>query len=139
MAAQTMGEVRVPVTFRGPKGAATVEDVLVDTGATHTAVESGLAEALGLVPRWRHPFETANGPRDFDIALAEVEILGRSMPMSVVIADVNLVGMTTLESLGFKVDPVQRRLEPTVGVLYSVADPETTTPIGVDPSGLIEP
>src|SRR5206468_1335965 len=70
MAAQTMGEVRVPVTFRGPKGAATVEDVLVDTGATHTAVVSGLAAALGLVARWRHPFETANGRRDCDIALA---------------------------------------------------------------------
>src|SRR5207247_6030439 len=97
MAAQTMGEVRVPVTFRGPKGAATVEDVLVDTGATHTAVESGLAEALGLVPRWRHPFDTANGPRNFDIALAEAEILGRSMPMSGVIADGTVGGSTALE------------------------------------------
>ena len=118
MLPDAMGEVRVAVTFRGPKGEATVEDVLVDTGATHTVIEAGLADALGLVPRWRHTFETANGLRDLDVAEAEVKILGRSMMMSVAIAELNLVGMTTLENLGFKVDPVRRRLEPTTGFLF---------------------
>ena len=121
MSPDVVGEVRVAVTYRGPKGEATVDNVLVDTGATHTVIDAGLAEALGLVPRWRHTFETANGFRDLDVAEAEVEILGRSMKMSVAIADLNLVGMTTLENLGFKVDPVRKRLEPTTGFLFGAS------------------
>ena len=130
MPSSGVGEVRVAVTFRGPKGVATVQDVLVDTGATHTVVESALAKTLGLVPRWRHTFETANGLRDLDVAEAEVEILGRSMGMSVAIADLNLVGMTTLENLGFKVDPVRRRLEPTTGFLLGALLPDVS-PVGL--------
>jgi len=130
MPADPMGDVRVTVTFRGPKGTATVGNVLVDTEATHTVIEAGLAEALGLTPRWRHTFETANGLRDLDVAEAEVEILGRSMVMSVAIAHLNLVGMTTLENLGFKVDLVRRRLEPTTGFLFAASCPDQS-PVGL--------
>ncbi len=116
-----VGEVRVAVTYRGPKGEATVENVLVDTGATHTVIDAGLAEALGLAPRWRHTFETANGFRDLDVAEAEVKILGRSMKMPVAIADLKLVAMTAFETRLQDRPRVRGRREPTAGFLFGAS------------------
>jgi len=39
----------------------------------------------------------------------------------VILGDRNLVGLTTLEILGFAVDPVENKLIPKAGVLYPAA------------------
>ena len=55
------------------------------------------------------------------LALAEVEIHGVRRPVLVSVGEDGehpLVGYTTLESLGFKVNPVTHALEPTPAIEY---------------------
>ena len=55
------------------------------------------------------------------LALANAEMEGVRSPILVTLAEeagVPLIGVTTLETLGFKVDPVAERLEPRTAIEY---------------------
>jgi predicted aspartyl protease len=58
------------------------------------------------------------GTIEFPVRLALLEIEGQSFRVPVILGDQNLVGLTTLETLGFAVDPLDRKLVPKPGVLY---------------------
>lgn len=114
-----MGHVYADVTFTGPKGAETVGQALVDTGATRSMIPADMARCLGLRPAWKQRMLTADGREtEAGIALTRVAIDGRSDVVQVAIlagAKAVLVGVETLEILGLRVDPSARppRIEAT--------------------------
>jgi clan AA aspartic protease len=111
-----MGHVRVAVRISHPyrqDSAVEVQDALVDTGATLTVVPRALAVELGLDIRGRNQVRTASGLVVVDRSMAWIQIEGRDGDVQVSISDTYpemLIGVTTLETLGFAVDPVNERL-----------------------------
>jgi len=118
-----MGETKVTVRIHGPKRSSDVE-LFVDTGATFTKIQRSLAEAIGLVPNRTVELELADGRRvERPIARAEIEYEGVAVPVQVVLGSDDeepLMGLTALENLGLKVDPLHQRLEPSTFKEYQV-------------------
>ena len=116
-----MGQTIVPIIIYGPAGSRRC-DGLVDTGATFTKLPRGIAEEAGLEVFREIPVELADGRTiTRPLAQVEVEIQGVRMPVIVAIAengDRPLIGYTTLELLGFKVDLVAHALEKTNAIEY---------------------
>ena len=105
----------VRVILANPKGTPQREvEFLVDTGAFHSAIPKDLAadmhlEAAGEVAVTLADKRIVRVP----ISLAYMKVLDRESILPVVIIDVPkpLLGTTTLEGLGLKVDPVSGKLE----------------------------
>ncbi|HYU06093.1 MAG TPA: retroviral-like aspartic protease family protein [Thermoplasmata archaeon] len=116
-----VGEVYARMRVHGPRGSLELERVLVDTGATHSMVERRIADRLGIPAERRTRFAVVGGTIEFPVGLALLEIEGQSFRVPVILGDRNLVGITTLEILGFAVDPVENKLIPKTGVLYPAA------------------
>jgi predicted aspartyl protease len=118
-----MGETRVVVTVHGPKGHADVE-MVADTGATLTTIPETVADEIGLIQGGRVTVKLADCSRKIvAIADAEIEFMGDRAPVRVLVGppdQVSLLGLTSLETLGLKVNPVERRLEPSEFTLYAV-------------------
>lgn len=116
-----MGETIVTLTLHGPKGSRQV-DGLADTAATFTKIPEAIAEALGLEARFETQVELGDGRTiTRQLALVEVEIEDVRRPVLVALAENGeqpLVGYTTLEALGFKVDTVRHVLERTAAIEY---------------------
>jgi clan AA aspartic protease len=113
-----MGHVRVPVRISNPENpgpAVDVKEALVDTGATWTCVPRSLVESLGLRVVGNIRVRTAAGPQDLTQSYAQIEIAGKTLVTHILLSDTLetvLIGVTTLEALGFGVDPTgQRRFE----------------------------
>ena len=123
--ATVVGEVYARLRVHGPRGSVELERVLVDTSAIHSMIDRVLAEGLGIRPEGRGRFVIVGGTVDLPLAIALLEIEGRSFRVPVILGDQNLVGLTTLETLGFGVDPVDRRLVPKPGVLFAVPSIQT--------------
>jgi predicted aspartyl protease len=119
-----MGETWVRVRLHGPKGYAGVE-MVANTGATLTTIPEHVARTAGLIPMGSVAVKLADGTRkNVAMAQAEVEIRGDKAPVRVLIGSddqVPLLGLTSLETLGLKVNPVERRLEPSESTLYALA------------------
>ncbi len=105
-----MGEVLVTMKVNGPSGSIELEGVLVDTGAIHSMIERSVAEQLGIRPEAKGLFGIIGGDVELPLATAILEIQGRSFRVPVILGDQNLVGLTTLETLGFAVDPTTQSL-----------------------------
>lgn len=116
-----MGQTLVTLTLHGPRGSAQVE-ALADTGATFTKVPTNVAERLGLQAAYEVPVQLGDGRTIIRrLALAEVEIQHVRRPVLVAVAENReepLVGYTTLEALGFKVNTVTHALESTPAIEY---------------------
>jgi len=112
-----MGHVRVKIKLSNPEradGAVEIPDALVDTGATWTAVPRAVADALGLRRVGSIALRTAGGPQTLEQSYAHIEMEGKTMVTPLVISDLLdqvLIGVTTLESMGFAVDPGTGRLK----------------------------
>ncbi len=113
-----MDQFSVRVTVAHPTDAARAAEVelIVDTGATLTWLPREAIEQLG-VPRFRRrSFIVADGRTiERDTAGAVVRLNGNEANVTVVVAepgDGHLLGATTLETLGFGVDPIRQRLVP---------------------------
>ena len=118
-----MGETRVKVKVTGSKGGEDV-DMLADTGASHTMVSQEIAERLGIKATGHALAEFADGSeRTIDFGKAEVQIGEESYSVRVLIgrSDEPLLGLSTLEMFGLKVNPVAHRLEPARTILYALA------------------
>ena len=119
-----MGETRVMVRLNGPKGFADVE-MVADTGATLTTIPETVAQEVGLVQTGRVEVRLADGSRrSLPLADAEVEVRGDRAHVRVMIGpgdQVALLGLTTLETLGLRVNPLERNLEPSVFTMYAEA------------------
>ena len=92
-------------------------NLVVDTGATFTVIPSQELENMGIKPRVKRRLRTADGrvvERDGATILAQ--IMDKSDEVPVVFGgkdDSPVIGITTLEILGFEVDPITGRLKPS--------------------------
>jgi len=117
-----MGEARTPFKVYGLNGKVVELEALVDTGATFTKIPGTAARELELEAKYETEVELADGGRvKRGLALAEVEIEGVKRPVLIAIGgekEKPLIGYTTLEILGFKVNPITGRLERTIAIEY---------------------
>ena len=116
-----MGAFTVQATV-GNLDAAEQEQVeaLVDTGSTFSALPASLLRRLGIAPTLTRRLRRANGQvEEYQAGTAFFTVNGRDGVAMVVFGpeDVYLLGATTLESLLFAVDPVNKQLIPEVGLL----------------------
>lgn len=113
-----MGQFSVRVTIAHPLDRQRRQEVelLVDTGATLSWVPRPVLDQLGAPRLQRRSFVTADGKTiERETAGAIVQLDGKEAIVTVVIAeptDACLLGATTLETLGFAVDPIRRQLVP---------------------------
>ncbi len=116
-----MGESRVLVKLCGPLGSIELE-TLADTEATFTKVPKAVAAKLGLEVKYEVPVELADRRIiTRRLALAKIEIEGVRRPVLIAIAENEekpLLGYTTLEALGLKVNPLTRKLERAIAIEY---------------------
>jgi aspartyl protease family protein len=100
-------------------------DVIVDTGAAYSWVSRKRLEPLGVRAVRRMQFRTIEGPTiERDLAPLFVATDGFTGGDNVVLAeagDMEVLGSHTLESLGVTVDPVSKKLIPTVGLALTAA------------------
>jgi predicted aspartyl protease len=114
-----MGHVRVPLRITNPDNpemTILVPDAVIDTGPTSTCVPASLAENLALRTRGSASVRTVEGVQELRASWAELELEGKGLVTHILISDTLdtvLVGVTTLEGMGFAVDPVGERLIPT--------------------------
>ncbi len=118
-----LGETRVSVRLHGPRGHADVE-MLVDTGATVTKIPQSIANRLGISPAYLAEVQLADGRVvERGESEAQVELHGRRRTIPVLIGpdhEEPLLGLTTLEILKLKVNPVTQQLEPAKWIEYSL-------------------
>src|SRR5688572_9318284 len=111
-----MGHVRVKATLAHPyrrDEGVEVEDAQVDTGATLTTVPRAIADRIGIEVVGQKRARTVTGVVMVDRSLAWIQIDGKDGFVKVSISDTYpgvLLGVTTLETLGWAVDPVSERL-----------------------------
>lgn len=111
-----MGEVKVSARVGAPGRNLRELEFMVDTGAFYTYLPPGIRSELGIALVIPHTARTADDrPLNIQLGLAYIEINGRSAGIIVSELDVPLplLGVSALEALGFKVDPVEGKLEPT--------------------------
>ena len=110
-------EVAGPAT---PEQSETVE-FLVDSGAVHSVVPATLLDRLGIKPLDEQDFRLADGTKVTRRKGGAVFRYGGRIGVADVIfgedGDSNLMGATTLESLGLVLDPLRRELRPLPMVL----------------------
>jgi len=117
-----MGTFTAKLRVWNPASPARVEelDVIVDTGAAYSWVSRTRLEALGVSAVRRMRFRTIEGHTiERDLAPVFVATDGFTGGDNVVVAepgDMEVMGAHTLESLGVTVDPVGKKLVPTVGL-----------------------
>ena len=89
---------------------------LVDTGAIYTLIPRDLLEKVGTKATGSRRFKLANGQvEEYTVGEAYVEVNGIGATSLVVFGPGKsqpLLGVTTLEVLGFQVDPVSGQLKP---------------------------
>ena len=113
-----MGQFSVRVTIVHPTDPTRQSEVelLVETGATLSWVPREVLDPLGVPRLQRRSFVMADGrTMERETAGALVQLNGKEAIVTLVIAepgDACLLGATTLESLGFAVDPIRRQLVP---------------------------
>lgn len=114
-----MGQTTVLLRVYGPLGSAELA-TLADTGATFTKIPRSIAVRVGLEERYETSVELGDGRTIIrPLALADVEVEGVRRPVLVAISqegETPLLGYTTLELLGFKVNPITQKLEKTTAI-----------------------
>lgn len=90
--------------------------LLVDSGALYSVVPKAIAKKLGIKPMGKDVFFLANGERiERDMAQALFFYLDKWGPSKIIIGepgDSALMGVVTLEALGYALDPLRRELKP---------------------------
>ena len=118
-----MGITHVDVEVAGPAASDDGEalSVLVDSGAIHSVVPATVLDRLGIEPLDTQDFRLANGAKVTRRKGGAVFRYGERVGGATVIfgepGDSNLLGATTLESLGLALDPLRRELHPLPMVL----------------------
>ena len=91
-------------------------ELLVDSGALFTSIPRSILEKLGLKPIARYRLRTFSGEVvECDVGGAIIEYESRRAVVPVVFGesgDAQVLGVTTLETLGYQLDPVTKRLRP---------------------------
>jgi len=91
-------------------------DLLVDSGAIFTSIPRDILGTLELKPVDREKLRVYGGAIvEREIGWALIEYGGKRRVVSVIFGekeDTAVLGATSLESLGFQVDPVTKKLKP---------------------------
>ena len=115
-----MGETCIRFKIYGIDGKSTVLNAIVDTGATFTKIPLYVANELGLEAKYETKVELGDGhiiTRKLAPAEVEIEDVRRLVLVSIG-EEKPLLGYTTLELLGFKVNPITGKLERTMAIEY---------------------
>ncbi len=118
-----MGLTFLEIQVGNPAAPETTElvEFLIDSGAVHSLVPTPVLERLGISPLDEQEFRLANGSRvtrKKGVALFRYEErVGGADVIFGEEGDSNLLGSTTLESLGLVLDPLRRELRPLPMVL----------------------
>lgn len=113
-----MGFVRTRVKISNPAepSRAAELELLVDTGATFSMVPASLLKEIGVQADTMFSLRLADGrfvERGGCTVWMEIEGKGYKVPAIIgENGDVPVLGVTTLEILGFEVDPMARKLKP---------------------------
>ena len=111
-----MFEVKVTLANLAAPGRAEEVSLLVDTGATLSWIPRATLEKLGVKAFSRLPFTLPDGRRlERDTTAVLMTIDGRKGAVQVAFGEAGeeaVLGATSLEGLGFLVDPVGRKLVP---------------------------
>ncbi len=113
-----MGIFRVTIGIGNMEGGDLQEvDALVDTGATHTMAPGAFLHYLHIRPMYTSEVTVANGESaHWDVGIENITYGGRRALCQVFFGPEGadyLLGATSLEALGFVVDPVAQELQPT--------------------------
>jgi predicted aspartyl protease len=111
-----MGMVTITARVAGSNGSGGEVDCVVDTGSFLTILSPAICERLHIGVPFRERVPTAdNRPLEINVGMAHIEIDGRAaaVPVAEMDVPVPLLGVSALEALGFKVNPVEGTLEPT--------------------------
>lgn len=110
-----MGYVRTKIQIGSPDGKAPREvEFLTDTGAFYTTIPPKLARELGIEALAKTELTLAEKRVvEAGVSLAYIKILEREGVFQIAIVDVPepLIGVSTLEGLGIRVDPTTGKLE----------------------------
>ena len=91
-------------------------EFIVDAGAIFTVISKSVAEGLRLKETGRRKFKIANGDIvEYSVSEAYIIVNGEGVTSVLAIADEKtpvLLGVTTLELLGLRVDPATGKLTP---------------------------
>lgn len=91
-------------------------EFLADTGAIYSVVPQAVLQKLGIKEIGRQRFKLANGSiieRDYGVMLIERgDQVGATRVIFGKEGDTPVMGVTTLEELGLKINPVTGELEP---------------------------
>lgn len=113
-----MGLMVLDIEIGNPASRETLETVefLVDSGAVYSVVPTPILERLGIKPLAEQQFRLADGSkivREKGVALFKY---GTAIGIANVLfgeeRDCTLLGMLTLNALGFSLDPLRRELRP---------------------------
>ncbi len=112
----------------------TTLELLVDTGAIYSIVPDATLRGLGITPRTKKKFRTADG-RSIQREFAEATFAynGEEATSRVIFGeaeDATVLGVHALEALGLEVDPVTGKLEPSTLFLF-LAGRKAAEPIQV--------
>ncbi len=111
-----MGKVVVDVEIINPKNGRSINvRLLADTGSTLTWIRKERLEKIGIETRSRIKIRSIDGREvERDIGFAEIRYENHEAPIIVVFAEKNdaeVLGLTAIESLGYEVNPLSKRLE----------------------------
>ena len=110
-----MGTFYVTIGVAHPSGNGDCTEVtaLVDTGATHTMLPASLLERLHIEPRSCRTLRYADGRTEI-LSAGEARISYEDEALTCLVVfgpeDVRLLGASALETLGFMVDPIGKKL-----------------------------
>ena len=113
-----MGYIKVKAKVSNPidRSKSIMIELLADTGAIYTAIPEDILKKLDITPHGKRKFKIASGEMmELPIGEAYIEIKGEGATSIVAFLpkeSTALLGVTTLELLGLKVDPVTGELKP---------------------------
>jgi clan AA aspartic protease len=113
-----LGYVRVKAKISNPANQTKQIELecLVDTGAIYTMIPRDLLNKIDIGKSGSRRFKLANGKvEEYEVGEARVEIDEVAATSLVVFGPENatpLLGVTTLELLGFQVDPISGQIKP---------------------------
>lgn len=123
-----MGVFRTEMSVQDMAGQHEIRvQALVDTGATYVSLPAPRLRDLGVQPAEQRTFVLADGRQaEYEVGFVMIGLDGRRAPTLVVFGQDGsepLVGAVVLETLGFGVDPVGKRLVPVPSYLLAAHTP----------------
>jgi predicted aspartyl protease len=111
-----MGITYLDGTVIGPSGVQATVQFLVDSGATYTVLPLDVWQVIGLAPRRSIQLRLADGTTiERNVSECQIRLPQGEGHTPVILGektDVALLGVVTLEVLGFILNPLARELQP---------------------------